>query len=166
MIQKITQTIGMRTIKTGISVCISVTICVLLGRENPTMAVLAAVFSMRADSTDGIKSGLSRAFGNLMGGFLALVFILFYRYMPNDAIGQITLLPIGVMLLIVILVKTNNNLVVVSATATFVTIFILSRQDPDFIFAFQRVIDTIIGTIVSFLVNRFIAPHTPYIDQQ
>lgn len=150
----------MRTFKTGLSVFLSVLVCLMLGRTAPTMAVLGAVFSLRQGTQDTLSFGFSRIFGNILGGIIAIISVYLYYFFPNDASGQLVLLPLGVMAIIIVCNLTNNNTVIVSSTATFVTIFVLSKQEPNIYYAFERVIDTGIGSLISYLVNRFVFPYS------
>lgn len=161
MFKKSINFIGIRTLKTGLSVFLSILVSILLKREAPTMGVLAAVFSMQVDTQSSIRFGIHRTAGNLMGAAFALLAVLFYPLFQSDSLAQLILMPLGVMTIIIIFSRFKMQSVIVPATATFVTIFVFSRQEPNFTYAFQRVIDTLIGSFIALGVNYFILPYKP-----
>lgn len=68
--------IGMRTMKTALSVMICILLFRFLDRGQPLIAALSAVFSLRQDLTTTVSFGRSRVLGNTIGGIMAIIFFL------------------------------------------------------------------------------------------
>ncbi len=63
--------LGMRTLKTGLSVFLVLLIFHLFGWEGLQIGTLTAVFSLRESFDRSVHFGFSRIIGNSVGGFLS-----------------------------------------------------------------------------------------------
>ncbi len=72
--------LGMRTLKTGLSVFLVLLVFHLFGWKGLQIGALTAVFSLREDFDKSVHFGFSRIIGNSIGGLLSLVFLHSMRY--------------------------------------------------------------------------------------
>ena len=68
--------LGMRTLKTGLSVFLVLLLFHLFGWEGLQIGTLTAVFSLRESLDKSVHFGFSRIVGNSVGGLLSLLFFL------------------------------------------------------------------------------------------
>lgn len=168
-------TIGMRNIKTAISVII----CVILTRffafigENTDMGIIepfynfvfvrstplysciAAVVSMGTTVGETVETGLARIVGTFIGG----AFAVFHLWL-TDCFGSEVFYYLSVFVFIVGLIYICNllgrgNVSAIGGMIFLIVIFSV-RDEPAFVYALHRLIDTAGGVFVSFGVNRFI----------
>jgi len=150
--------IGKRTIKTGISVMISVLICQLLQRTSPAIAALASVFTLRQDSMETWKFTKVRIFSNVLGAIVAVGFVFLYKFFPTPSLAMLILLPLGVVIIIVFCDTINQNMAIIGASSTFLVLLITNSEILSVDLVLQRVIDTFIGSIVSIIINHLLWP--------
>lgn len=68
--------IGMRNIKTALSVFLCVVIFQIFNMGSPFYAAIAAIISMQSSVIDTFKTGKNRVLGTFLGAFTGLVFAL------------------------------------------------------------------------------------------
>ena len=141
--------IGLRTLKTAVSAFICIILFKVLHRGSPMLAVLSAVFSLRTDHKQTWKFGISRFYGNMSGGVLAIILLQSY----------LLLVPLGIILLILFCNRFNKT-AVINSSATFLVIFYNIEAAVNVEYAIQRVLDTLIGAVIAMIVNRLLpSPH-------
>lgn len=157
---------GLRTFKTALAVMICILLFQLLDRDAPLIACLAAVFAMREDVSTTIHFGAYRVIGNLLGGSLALVYIYIYRALNYNFYAELILIPLFVIFIIVFSDALNFNPGIVGACATLFIIVLTVPEHETLLYAISRIMDTVIGTLVALLVNRFIKPPVAKIEPE
>lgn len=148
--------LGMRTIKSALAVMICILLFKVFDRGAPMIAALAAVFSLRQDLTTSLSFGKSRIIGNSIGGGLALLYFVVQQYFSNDFLVELLFLPLLVILVIVLSDGIGNNPGIISAIATLLMIALSVPQGESVYYAFERVLDTFIGTFVGISINFLI----------
>ena len=151
--------IGLRTFKTAVSAFICVVLFKVLHRGSPMLAVLSTVFSLRTDHKQTWKFGISRFYGNMSGGVLAIILLQSYRYFTLPDYADLLLVPVGIILLILFCNRFNKT-AVINSSATFLVIFYNIEAAVNVEYAIQRVLDTLIGAVIAMIVNRLLpSPH-------
>ena len=151
--------IGLRTLKTAVSAFICIVLFKVLHRGSPMLAVLSAVFSLRTDHKQTWKFGISRFYGNMSGGILAIILLQSYRYFTLPDYIDLLLVPLGIILLILFCNRFNKT-AVINSSATFLVIFYNIEAAVNVEYAIQRVLDTLIGAVIAMIVNRLLpSPH-------
>lgn len=153
--------LGYRTLKTSLAVMICILLFHLLDRPTPMIASLAAVFSMREDVTKSISFGSSRILGNLMGGLLGVFYFYLYAYFNYNFLVELLAIPVLLTILITSADAINLNKAIIGASATFLIIVMTIPEYQTIGYAIDRVVDTLIGTCIALLVNRFVKPPEP-----
>ncbi len=148
--------IGMRVIKTVVAVYI----CFLLSflRENsiPFYSAIAAILSMQNDGSTSWQFGKSRIIGTLIGGIYGFFAILIVNFIGIQLFNYVHYVILSLFLIPII--YTNVYLKTTSSTyiscVVFLSITVSHGGDifPMF-FAFNRIIDTLIGIGVSLGIN-------------
>lgn len=143
--------IGMRTIKTGISVFLCVLASHVFKLEYPLYASIAAVISLQGSVTDSFHTGKNRMLGTLLGALVGLVFAII---LPGNSI----MCGIGVIIVIYILnnLKWNNSISI--GCILFLVIMTNLNGNNPFLFSMNRILDTFMGIIIALLVNYIVCP--------
>lgn len=148
---------GLRIIKTGLAVIISIIISELRpGNGLAFYSAIAAVICMQPNVNQTFSKGINRIIGTIFGGFMGLIYLV---VIPEGSI------PLMVDYIIISLVATfviwmmaslNRKDAVSIATVVFLSITINHANDPTGLplpFALNRTFDTLIGVLVAIFVN-------------
>ncbi len=156
--------LGMRTFKTALSVVLCVLLFHVLGRDNPLIATIAAVVSLRQDMTSTVSIGKERILGNTVGSVAAMIYLLVQHFFPQTLFLQLVLLPILVALVVILQDGIDNNSGIITGIATFILISLSTPQGESVIVALDRILDTFIGVGVAIFLNTVIKP--PKMEEQ
>ena len=144
--------IGMRTLKTSLSATLTALIALTPVIGNPFYALMGAVFSMQTTVSNSFKMGKGRVIGTAIGAFIGFVFAYFQWDSP---------LFIGFAIALVIvtcgLLKITHS-ILITITLCLLIMFNPNREGGLFNYAFFRTLDTALGVVIGFLINRFVAP--------
>lgn len=141
---------GLRSFKTIVTVVIAYLIAEFIPALNPAMMSAAGITAINVSMSDSLKSSFERIATNVFAVLIAFLL---------QAIGQVN--PFGVaigMIIIIIFCNLLNYQNVIGSAAIFF-VFVLdvpySNQNLE-IYAINRVLDTIIGSILGLLVNTYL----------
>ncbi|WPC42289.1 FUSC family protein [Clostridium sp. JS66] len=143
--------IGMRNIKTAISVSICVALAHVFNREYIFYAAIASVIAMQSSVTDSFKAGKNRILGTMTGAVIGFVCAFIS---PNNII----LCGVGIIILIFICNSLGWNKSITISCIVFLAIMLNLNGRSPFMYSINRIIDTFIGITVAVLVNYFILP--------
>lgn len=143
--------IGMRNIKTAISVSICVALAHVFNREYIFYAAIASVIAMQSSVTDSFKAGKNRMLGTIVGAVIGFVCAFIS---PNNII----LCGVGIIILIFICNSLGWNKSITISCIVFLAIMLNLNGRTPFMYSINRIIDTFIGITVAVLVNYFILP--------
>lgn len=151
--------IGMRIIKTIVSVYVSVMIVSIRG-GNPINAAVAGVLTTQ-DSHKGSKTyGKNRIIGTFIGAIFALLFVFL---VDEFDIPLFTPLYYACMTLLLIpIIKLNLFLKLPGAISSACIAFLIalmsyiSQSDLKYIYVFNRIVDTFIGVSITIAVNELL----------
>lgn len=143
--------IGARVFKTGLAVTLSIIISSLLIPDNsPSLAAIAAITTTMPTVRRSFDMFKRRILANTIGGIIAVVMLYLIGSNP---------ITIGVATIITIAILNAFNLSDVLSLAGITTIIVMLSSNSNFVLiAIYRVLETIIGVIVSFFVNWLILP--------
>lgn len=146
--------VGMRTLKTSLSAGICIILFHFLGRGSPMLACLGAVFALRGDTSTSFYFGIRRVLVTLLAGLLAILLV-WIKQMAPAHFFLVDLL--GVMLIIVVFIVLCNFLdlsqAIVGGIAAFLVIYFNTPVTENITYTVQRLLDTLIGTLVAVGVN-------------
>lgn len=153
--------IGLRTIKSGIAVFL----CLLLLPSEPFFACLTAVICLQDTVYNSIHMGINRGAGTIIGASFGLLFLFFFRtlenYIPNQYLSKLIIyiiITIGIIFMIYICnILKRPGAINVTCIAFLGVTTTHAYSDPLF-YATNRTIETILGIVISILVNRLINP--------
>lgn len=150
------QKIGMRNIKTAISVFLCIIILRAFHNTFPFYACIAAVITMQSAVHDSFTTGKNRMIGTIIGAIWGLIFTLIS---PNN----VYLTSIGIVFVIYSLNLLNRKKSITIACVVFLAIMTNLKEGTPLFYSFSRVAETFIGIFVSVLVNYLIF-HRKYLD--
>ncbi len=141
----------MRTIKTALAVSICILISRIFPINNALYACISAIITMGSTVSNSYKSGVNRIKGTIVGAFVGLV-------MSLIAPGNIILVGIGIVIIITICNYFKWDKSIAISCTVFCVIFISLNGRSPLEYSIYRTLDTIIGIVVSLVVNYTIAP--------
>lgn len=144
--------IGLRTIKTGIAVGLTMVIAKVFQIEYPFFAIVAALIAVQPTVSDSWKVGLNRILGTFIGAIVGVILVSLF---PANFI----FLGIGTIILITIMNKLGWNEAINIAAVVLVAIF-LDVGVNHINYALHRLFDTFIGISVAVIINYLIYPPT------
>ncbi len=151
--------IGLRNLKTALAVFTCMIIFQLINRENPFFACIAAVFCMKDTVSSSVIMGKNRIIGTIIGGFLGIIVIYISDLFPLLYKMTPFVTGIGIILVIYTCTIIKRPASVVISCIVFIGIMInYSSQVDSYYYAISRSFDTVIGIIISILINKYLNP--------
>ena len=170
-------TVGMRNIKTATAVilCIFLTrIFAFIGenadfgffenaynflfvRSTPLYSALSALVSVGSTMKSSYKTGLARIFGTLVGGIFAVLHIWLTQIINKELFYYIMVF-IFIVAIIYLSTALSHNEITATSGMIFLIIIFSVKDEPPFVYALHRLIDTVGGVVVAIGVNMFKAP--------
>ena len=147
----LTNFMGMRTLKTAISVFLCILVTRLLGIQYPFYSCIAAVISMQGSVSSSFHTGKNRMLGTFVGAVTGLVFALI-------APANIFLIALGITIVISICSHLKWNKSVSISCIVFLAIMTNLDGKSPFVYSSGRLIETFIGIVISVAVNYAICP--------
>lgn len=159
--------VGLRTIKSGIAVffCLTLLPTIFNLPNEPFFACLTAVICLQDTVHNSIHMGINRGGGTILGASLGLVFLFLFKIIDTN-ISNLFFSKLFIYLIIscgVILMIYLCNLLKRPGAINITCIAFLgvttahAYSDPLF-YATNRMIETLLGIVISILVNTFINP--------
>ncbi len=147
---------GMRVIKT----CLAITICLIIeyfrGTDMPYHSSIAAIVCMQPTLKSTFKTAGDRTIGTLIAGLYSFLFItVFYQQlqMSLDTLSYFIL--IGVMtlplMIIIIALKKQGGLAI--TVVVFLLVVINAGETNPLVYTIERVVGTLIGIGVALFIN-------------
>ena len=149
--------IGMRIVKTAIAVFLCFLIDLLRNHQGvPFYSAIAAILCMQPFVSNSVKVAFNRSVGTFIGGLFGMLVLLAERaWLPKGMpILQYLIVSLCIVVLIyltVVLKKTSASYI---TCVVFLSVTISHGADVNpYLFAINRIIDTLIGIAVSLAVN-------------
>lgn len=150
--------IGMRIWKTVIAVFLCA-IAGLIFDIHPFYSMIAAILCMQATNSESVKKGVIRCIGTFIGGLAAVIILLIIDFTPLVSFSLLyyVLISLCIAPVIYLTVMINRESSAFIACVVFLSI-VLSHFDTEnhYLFAVQRMLETIAGIIIALIINRVI----------
>jgi uncharacterized membrane protein YgaE (UPF0421/DUF939 family) len=143
--------IGMRNIKTALSVFLCVVIFQMFNMGSPFYAAIAAIISMQSSVVDSFKTGKNRMLGTFLGALIGLIFALIG---PSNPL----LIGLGIMIIISISNWLGWNKSISIAGVVFIAIMVNLNGKSPWTYSLYRIVDTLVGISIAVMINYFISP--------
>lgn len=143
--------IGLRTIKTALAIAISIVIAEMLHLEYPYFVAMTAVIAMDKTALNSIILAKNRIIGTFFGACIGILLSYVSR-------GNPILCAVGFILLTLVCNRFNLQSSISISALVMLSIMINKDTNP-FFYGFNRLIDTMIGALIAFLVNTLILPY-------
>lgn len=153
--------IGMRIIKSSIAVFLCFVIYLIRGDGIPFYSAIAAVLCMQPDVSNSRRVAFNRTIGTFVGGFFGMVVMLIEKQFIPQNLPAVKYLLISVIIIPLIYV----TVLIKKPTASYITCVVFMSitvshglDASPYLFAWNRILDTLIGIFVSLGVNAFHLP--------
>lgn len=150
--------VGKRTVKTGVAAGLCVLLFHLLNRGTPALACIAAVFSLRSDVNTSLYYGARRVMGTLLGGILSVLLVIIKQATGYTFFVDVFGIALFVIIFIVLSNVFNTTEGIIGGVAAFFIIYFNISPSNSIGYAFNRVLDTLIGASVAAGVNAISPP--------
>ena len=145
--------IGMRNVKTALSVGICLLFFQFIGVGDGIQAAIAAIICMKSSLQNSIQTGIERVIGTVIGAVLGILALLLIE---NTTYQVATLLAItGVVLIIYLCNIFKVQASTVIGLVVFLIILIGEKDLPPITYGIMRLVETFFGIIAAYLINRF-----------
>lgn len=158
--------LGMRTLKTGISVFVVLLMFTTLGWKGTQIGALTAVFSLREDFDKSVHFGTSRILGNTIGGILSLIFYFVNNWFHGAVWVTIVLVPILTMLTIMFNVAMNNKAGIIGGVSALLIITLSIPAGDTIFYVLARVFETFCGVFIAILINYDLSKLRDYVKKR
>ncbi|MDR1962129.1 MAG: FUSC family protein [Gracilibacteraceae bacterium] len=155
--------LGLRSIKTALSVFLCIPVLLLMGIEQPFFACIAAVVATQTTVQQSFAIGLERIVGTIAGAAWALIFTL----LAPPPLNPVDLTPLQMLFTgfgVTLVIYSTNVLQMPNAGSIGSIVFIgiminlLPGQTPVET-AVLRTAETLLGVIIAMLVNWLVFPY-------
>jgi uncharacterized membrane protein YgaE (UPF0421/DUF939 family) len=143
--------VGMRNIKTAISVSISILIASALKMEYPFYTAIASIITMQGSVEASFLVGRNRMIGTLVGAFVGFICA---SIKPGDALVA----GAGIILVIFVCNLVNRKESSSIAGVVFCAIMLNLKGGNALFYSINRILDTFVGIAVAVIVNYFLVP--------
>lgn len=153
--------IGMRIIKSAIAVFICFLISMIRGQGIVFYSAIAAILCMQPYVSNSLKVAKNRIVGTLIGGIFGMIVLMVQRMIiPSDMmILNYLFISIAIIPLIYITVIVEKPSASYITCVVFLSVTVAHGIDVSiYEFALNRILDTLIGIVVSLGVNAFHMP--------
>lgn len=148
--------IGMRVIKTVIAAYICFLIS-FIRKTSPFYSVVAAILCMQNDHDNSLKVGKNRMIGSIIGGIYGFIGIVLIDLINIELFNYLHYLILSIFLIPII----YTNVYLKSSSSTYISCVVFlsitvshGGDSYPMYFAINRVIDTMVGIVVSLVINR------------
>lgn len=154
--------VGLRTYKTALAVFLCLFLTHVLGYRGALFASIAAVICMKETHMDTLSVGINRMIGTIIGGTLACIYLILIKIAPFLGIWlSKIIIPIFIIVCIYLCNQFKIKGACVISCAVFLVV-VLAYDDGTIIeilsYVGVRVLATLLGIVITMMVNKFIAP--------
>ncbi|MDO5517240.1 MAG: aromatic acid exporter family protein [Clostridium sp.] len=149
--------IGLRNIKTALSVTLCMIIFDIINRDNAFFACIAAVFCMKDTVSSSISMGKNRIIGTMIGGLIGIFLIYLSSIFPflYNISSIMTGIGISLSIYVCTLLKKPESVIV---SCIVISGIMINYASHSYAYAINRSIDTALGIIIAIIVNKYINP--------
>ena len=158
ILKKLFPKIGLRTIKTLLSVGLVAFLYSLIDR-NPCFACIGAVFGMGKFFKGGLKSGGNRFIGTFIGGIFVIPTYWLMNF-SNLPVPHWIWLMMGLFLVLYVSQILGVTDAIQPGTVVFFVVIYTVVKEKYITYTIARILDTGLGVLVSLIINAFLpSPH-------
>lgn len=147
---------GLRIMKSALAVLLCFLIDIPRNDGLPLYSAIAAILCMQPDVSSSVRTGANRVVGTLIGGMYGLVILYLLRLVPgaDSEVLRAFIIAFALIPLMYITVLLNKHAATYITCVVFLSVTISrSASVAPYVFAFNRIIDTIIGIAISLCIN-------------
>lgn len=148
--------IGLRNLKTALSVFLCIIIFKVFNNNFPFYACIASVICMKDTLNNSLTIGKDRLIGTFLGGLIGILFVYLLSFFHNIEHPNAIVTSIGVIICIYISTLISKPGSVTISCIVFIGIMISYTGIESYYYAITRTFDTSIGVIIAILVNKYI----------
>ncbi|MED9821208.1 MAG: aromatic acid exporter family protein [Christensenellales bacterium] len=146
--------VGMRTVKTALTVAFCTLIYYFIGRS-PAFACIGVIFGMGCDLEDARKNGGNRLFGTIIGGVVGILLFRLYQVFVPDGSHSLLMVPLVFIGTIVLIIACQMFWPGgVQPGGVVLCILLFNTPVATYIdYAMNRILDTAVGVLMALFVS-------------
>ena len=154
--------IGMRNLKTGLSVLICLLFYYFTDREGALIATVSSIICMQDNVEKSLINARNRLYGTVIGAILGMAFLYVTDHVTEvfDRIASdylsIALSAFGIMLLILLCNIIHRSDTIVIGCMVFLAIMLGRTYQTPIEYSINRFLDTFVGVAVAICINQFV----------
>lgn len=148
--------IGMRNIKTAMSVGICLIFFQMLGVSDGIQASITAIICMKSSLQNTFHTGVERVIGTVIGAVLGIFALLLIERTSNQISTILAFLGVVLIIYLCNIFKVQPSVII--GVIVFLIILVGDKNLPPIFYGVMRLAETIFGIIITYLINRFIDP--------
>lgn len=145
--------IGMRMLKTALSIAIISILYHFIPTGSPQIASIASVYSQRASLNQSFDFAKQRVLAMFIGVFASIVAIFLLNLFPEHFLITGLVAGIGTLMVLWLSNLSHSEKAIVGATATFFIIFYTIPESNRYFYAMIRIMDTFIGGFIALFIE-------------
>lgn len=150
--------LGLRTIKTVIGVALSALFVRYVMGQTPFFACIGAVVAMERTLSSSVRAGIVRNVGTMVGGLMGIAICSFTQNILLVSLGLIPLIAINSLL--------GKRESIVPGAIVYFAVAYLNTSDTAWIYGLNRILGTLVGTLIALAVNALVFPPRPAEETQ
>jgi len=147
--------IGLRNIKTTISVLICLLFYHFMDMDGVMIACVSAIICMQDSVEKSLTNGKNRLQSIGIGTVIAMAFRYVNRGFPNAYLEMISV-GVGIMTVIMICNLLKRNSAIIMGCVVFLSIMLGGGDTDPFVYSVSQLLNTLFGVAVAVLVNYFV----------
>ena len=148
--------IGMRNVKTALSVGVCLLFFQFIGVGDGIQAAIAAIICMKSSLQNSIQTGIERVIGTAIGSTLGVMSLLIIEKISFQVSTLLAITGIILIIYLCNIFKVQASIVI--GLVVFLIILIGEKDVPPIQYGIVRLAETIFGIITAYVINRFFDP--------
>ena len=147
---------GLRILKSALAVFLCFAADAFRGGGVPFYSAIAAILCMQPDVASGLKVGINRVIGTLIGGFygMGMLYLLRALFTGEPGLAYYAVISVSIIPLMYITVLLKKTPATYITTVVFLSVTVSHGSDLiPYVFALNRIADTLIGIFISLFIN-------------
>ncbi|MFA5636311.1 MAG: aromatic acid exporter family protein [Anaerovoracaceae bacterium] len=148
--------IGMRNIKTALSVGVCILFFQFIGFSDGIQAAIAAIICMKSSLQNSIQTGIERVIGTSIGAVLGILALLLIERVDYQIATLLAITGVALIIYLCNIFKVQASTVI--SLVVFLIILIGEKDLPPILYGIMRLVETVFGIAAAYIINRFFDP--------
>lgn len=145
--------IGMRNIKTAFAVGVCLIVFQIIGISDGIQASITSIICMKSSYQNSLTTGIERTIGTFIGSVLGIITLMLLVESGIKLATVVAIINVVVIIYLCNVFKVQASTII--SLVVFLMILLGEKDQPPLIYGTMRLIETIFGILIAYLVNRY-----------